>query len=309
MTDVSLLIAVTGPTGSGKSELALYLCRQLGGEVINCDSLQVYRHFNLGTAKLPVEERQGVPHHLIDLLPPDATFTAGDFARLARPIAREIAARGKTPVVAGGTGFYLRAMLDGLSPGPRRDTALRERLLARERRRAGALHRLLRRFDPPSSARIHANDAPKLIRALEIFLTGARPASAQPARDALTGFRVVKIGLLPPREQLYHKLDERCQSMFERGLVAEAAGILALGYGRGVKPFDSLGYAQALGVIEGRLTPAEAVAESQQQTRRYAKRQMTWFRREPGLHAVPGFGDDAQTRAAALRLVEQDPID
>jgi tRNA dimethylallyltransferase len=305
MKDVSLLITVTGPTGSGKSELALNLCRQLGGEVINCDSLQVYEHFNIGTAKLPLENRQGVPHHLIDCLPPDASFTAGDFARRARPIAREIAARGKVPVVAGGTGFYLRAMLDGLSPGPQRDTVLRERLLAREQRRAGSLHRLLRRLDPPSAARIHANDVPKVIRALEIFLKSAAPASAQPPRDALTGFRVLKIGLLPPREQLYGRLDGRCQSMFDQGLVEEAAGILAMGYSRELKPFEALGYAQALTVLDGRLSMAEAVAETQLRTRRYAKRQMTWFRREAGLHVVRGFGGDAETGAAALELVKE----
>ena len=304
MRDASLLISVSGPTGSGKSDLALHVCRQLGGEAINCDSLQVYRYFNIGTAKLPPEQRGGVPHHLIDCVPPDAIFTAGDFARLARPIAHDIAARGRLPVVAGGTGFYLRAMLDGLSPGPERDAALRSRLLARETRRGGSLHRLLRRLDPPSAARIHANDVPKITRALEIRLKSANPASEQPPRDALTGFRILKIGLLPPRDELYRRLDRRCEAMFEQGLVEETAAILARGYDRALKPFESLGYKQALAVLDGRLTRAEAVADTQQQTRRYAKRQMTWLRSEPGLCTLAGFGDDPAVLPAVLAMVQ-----
>lgn len=302
MKDVSLLITVSGPTGSGKSDLALHLCRQLGGEVINCDSLQVYQHFNIGTAKLPLERREGVPHHLIDCLPPDAIFTAGDFARMARPIARDIAARGKVPVVTGGTGFYLRAMLDGLSPGPERDAELRLRLVARETRRRGSLHRLLRRLDPTSAARIHAHDVPKVTRALEIRLTSANRASEQPPRDALTGFQVLKIGLLPDRDELYQRLDRRCEDMFENGLVEETAAILALGYDRAVKPFESLGYKQALAVLDGGMPRAAALADTQQQTRRYAKRQLTWFRREPGLSPFAGFGDDAAVQLAVLAL-------
>ena len=302
--DASLLICVTGPTGSGKSDLALHLCRQLGGEVINCDSLQVYRHFNIGTAKLAPSERQGVPHHLLDILEPDAVFTAGDFARLARPVAHDIASRGKLPVVVGGTGFYLRAMLDGLSPGPQRDAELRVRLLARERRRRGSLHRLLRRLDRASADRIHANDVPKVMRALEIRLTSPNAASEQPPREALSGFRILKIGLLPPRDELYRRLDRRCETMFERGVVRETAEILERGYDRGLKPFESLGYKQALAVIEGRLTEAAALADTQQQTRRYAKRQITWFRREPGLYPLAGFGDDPAVQLAALALAQ-----
>ena len=303
MKDVSLLISVSGPTGSGKSDLALHLCRQLDGEVINCDSLQVYRYFNIGTAKLPPEERQGVPHHLIDFLPPDAVFTAGDFARQARAAARDIAARGRLPVVAGGTGFYLRAMLDGLSPGPERDARLRQRLLDRETRRRGSLHRLLRRLDPPSAARIHANDLPKVMRALEIRINSPNAASDQPPREALAGFHILKIGLMPPRDELYRRLDRRCETMFERGLVEETAAILARGYDRGLKPFESLGYKQALAVLEGRMTPEEALADTRQQTRRYAKRQMTWFRRERNMLQFAAFGDDPAARLAALEQV------
>lgn len=304
MKDAPLLLSVSGPTGSGKSDLALQVCRRLGGEVINCDSLQVYRHFNIGTAKLPPERWGGVPHHLIDTLPPDAIFTAGDFAREARQAAREIAARQRTPVVVGGTGFYLRALLDGLSPGPERDAGLRLRLLARETRRRGALHRLLRRLDAASASRIHANDVPKVTRALEIRLRGAHPASEQPPRDALTGFRVLKIGLLPPREELYQRLDRRCEAMFEQGLVEETAAILALGYDRGLKPFESLGYKQALAVLEGRMTRDAALAETQQQTRRYAKRQMTWLRGEAGLCQLAIFGDDPAALPAVLALAQ-----
>src|ERR1700677_2057626 len=183
------LVAVAGPTGSGKSGVALAIAAAFGGEVVNCDSLQVYRYFDIGTAKLPLQDRRGIPHHLMDIANPDELFTAGEYARLARAAIAEISGRARLPVVAGGTGFYLRALLDGLFEGPVRDQTLRDRLAVREARRPGSLHRLLRRFDPESAARIHANDVPKVTRALEVCLVTRRPVSQmyREGRDALCG--------------------------------------------------------------------------------------------------------------------------
>jgi len=288
------LIALVGPTGSGKSELALRLAERFAGEVVNCDSIQIYRFFNIGAAKLAEKDRRGIPHHLIDIANPDEVFTAGDFARVARPVLRAIASRGRMPVVTGGTGFYLRALIDGLAPGPQRDEKLRADLAAREARRPGCTHRLLRRLDPVTAARIHPHDLPKVIRALEICLSARRSASAVFAegRDALEGFRVLKIGLFPDREQLYHRLASRMEAMFAAGLIAETASIVERGYSAASKPFESIGYKQALQSIAGELSPKDALFYATRETRRYAKRQMTWFRQEPGLEPVPGFGDD-----------------
>ncbi len=299
------LVAVAGPTGSGKSSLALEIAIAFGGEVINCDSLQVYRHFDIGTAKLPPEERRGVPHHLLDILNPDEIFTAGEYARLARRAIAEITSRGRLPVVAGGTGFYLRALLDGLFEGPSRDQPLRDRLAAREARRPGSLHRLLRRFDSEAASKIHANDLPKVTRALEVCLLTRRPVSHlfREGRDALQGYRMLKIGLMPDRDALYQSLDSRCAAMFEGGLIEEVKGILALGFPATCKPFESHGYKQTLQLLNGELTPKEAVFYAQRNTRNYAKRQMTWFRKEPGMAWFKGFATDA-TEAAVARVGE-----
>jgi tRNA dimethylallyltransferase len=296
------LVAVTGPTGSGKSALAIALAAELGGEVVNCDALQVYRHFDIGTAKLPVSEQCGIPHHLIDVVEGAEGFTAGDYQRLGRPILRGITQRGHLPIVAGGTGFYLRALLDGLSPAPPRDEDLRRRLLARERRRPGVLSRLLRRRDPVAAARIGPNDLPKLARAIEISLLGPHQPSAQPPRDPLEGYRVLKLGLFPPRSELYAKLDQRCTTMLNGGLLDEIERILASGVPRDAKPFGALGYKQGLAILEGRQSHNDAQAEMQQHTRRYAKRQVTWFRHEPGIVPLAGFGDDPAVIRSALEL-------
>jgi tRNA dimethylallyltransferase len=301
------LVAVAGPTGSGKSDLALEIAGRFHGEIINCDSLQVYRHFDIGTAKLPVEERRGIPHHLIDIADPDQVFTAGEFARLARQAVADISARGRLPVLAGGTGFYLRALLDGLFEGPSRDQALRDRLAAREARRPGSLHGLLRRFDPTSAGRIHANDVPKVTRALEVCLLTRRPVSQlfEKGRDALRGYCVLKIGLLPDRDRLYAKLDERCAAMFQGGLLDEVKQILALGFAPECKPFESHGYKQALQMLRGELSPRDALFYAQRNTRHYAKRQITWFRRERDLHWLRGFGTDPEIREKAITLVAE----
>jgi tRNA dimethylallyltransferase len=296
---------VAGPTGSGKSDLALLIAEKFDGEIINCDSLQVYRHFDIGTAKLPLGERRGIPHHLIDILNPDEPCTAGAYARLARQTIGEISARGRLPILAGGTGFYLRALLEGLFEGPVRDQALRDRLAARESRRPGSLHRLLKRFDSAAAAKIHSNDVPKVTRALEICMLTRQPVTRlfQQGRDALTGYRTLKLGLLPDRETLNPRLDSRCAWMFEHGLVEEVRHILALGFPPECKPFESHGYKQALQLIHGELNARDAVFYAQRNTRHYAKRQITWFRRERELQWLKGFGDAPQIREAALQTV------
>jgi tRNA dimethylallyltransferase len=232
-------------------------------------------------------------------------YTAGEYARQARQSLKGVAGRGRLPIIAGGTGFYLTALLDGLFAGPERDPVLRKRLLEREARRPGSLHRLLRRFDPAAARRIHARDRNKTMRALEVCLLTRRPITElfEGGRDPLEGFRILKIGLDPPREALYRRLDERTRRMFSLGLVEETRGILAKGYTDDLKPFASLGYRQALDVIAGKCTVEEAIASTQMETRRYAKRQWTWFRRDPQMLWLKGFGSDPAIKAAALDAV------
>jgi len=299
------LMAIVGPTASGKSALALFLAERLGGEIVNYDSLQLYRHFDIGTAKPSEEERRWVPHHLLDVLEPAQVYSAGEYARQAAGVIRGILERGRLPVLAGGTGFYLRALLQGLFAGPQRDEQLRGRLRERARTRPGGyLHGLLRRLDPASAARIHANDTPKLIRAIEVSLRTRRPMSAlfSEARgpSALAGIRAFKIGLDPPRRLLYERINLRTARMFQDGLVEEVSGILASGVLLEAKPFESVGYKEALAVVQQRITLAEAVGATQLRTRHYAKRQMTWFRRERDVRWLHAFGDDPAARQSAL---------
>jgi tRNA dimethylallyltransferase len=301
------VVAIAGPTGAGKSELALRIAEQFRGEVVNCDSLQIYRYFNIGTAKLAPGDMRGVPHHLIDILDPDQVFTAGEYARLARAALTAISGRGRLPVVAGGTGFYLRALFSGLFRGPARDAAMRERLAARERRRPGSLHRLLGRFDPAAAARIHAHDVPKVMRALEVRLLARRPVTEmfREGRDALEGYRTLKLGLTPDRDELYRRLDERCRRMFESGLLEEVQSILDRGFSLEAKPFESHGYRQAVQMLRGELNAREALFYAQRNTRNYAKRQMTWFRKEPDMEWLKGFGDDPHILDLALMRVRE----
>ena len=302
-----LAVLLLGPTGSGKTALSLALGERFGGEVVSCDSVAVYRGMDLGTAKPTREERARLPHHLIDVADPDQPFTAGEYSRQARAALREIASRGHLPIVTGGTGLYLRALTEGLFAGPERQSELRARLQAsRQRHAQGWLHRLLTRLDPASAARIHANDVPKLIRAIEVCLAARRPLSEvlgnqQEARNPLTGFRLLRIGLNPPRQALYARLNQRAAAMFAAGLVEETRGLLDR-YGP-VKTLDSLGYRQALAVLAGTSSVEAAVAAAQQGHRNYAKRQMTWFRREPEVHWIEGFGDEPETIRTATDLV------
>jgi len=301
------VIAILGPTGTGKSELALRAAEEFAGEVINCDSLQIYRYFDIGTAKLPLAERRDIPHHLIDILDPDQVFTAGEYARLARRVLAEVSGRDRLPVIAGGTGFYFRALVDGLFPGPSRDQALRARLDARERRKPGSVHRLLRRFDPEAARRIHPHELPKLIRALEVRLLTRRAATEmfRQGRDSLRGYRPLKIGLSPPRDELYERLDQRSELMFQGGLIEEVRGILARGFPGSSKPFESHGYRQAIQFLNGELSLKEAIFYTQRNTRRYAKRQVTWFRQERDMEWFSGFGDDPRTQRAVIDRVAE----
>ncbi len=306
--NVHPLVAIVGPTASGKSSLALSLAAERCGEIINCDSLQLYRCFDIGTAKPPPEERSRAPHHLLDVLDPRETFTAGEYARRAREVLEEVRGRGRLPILVGGAGFYLRALLEGLFPGPARDEDLRRRLRQRARVRSAAyLHRILRRLDPASAARIHERDVPKLVRAIEVCVQARRPMSAlfreTRGHGRLEGFRAVKVGLDPPRRELYERINVRAQRMFHGGLLDEVRAILAGGVPRTAKPFESHGYLEALAVVEGRMTLEAAIASTQLRTRHYAKRQITWFRREPGLHWLPCFGDAPAALASALALI------
>jgi tRNA dimethylallyltransferase len=302
-----LVVILLGPTGSGKTALSLALAERFAGEIVgeivSCDSVAVYRGMELGTAKPAIEERARVPHHLIDVATPDGAFTAGEYSRLARTALKEIAARGRLPIVTGGTGLYLRALTEGLFAGPARHEDLRARLRESAKKHGGGwLQRMLARLDPKTAERIHANDMPKLIRAIEVCVAARRPMSEVMARDPLTGFQLLRIGLDPPRAKLYERLNERCSAMFAAGLVEETRGLLAQ-YGE-VKALDSLGYRQARRVLDGSLSENEAIAAAQQGHRNYAKRQMTWFRREPEVEWIAGFGDDAETIRTARKLVE-----
>ncbi len=299
-----LAVLLLGPTGSGKTALSLALGARFGGEIVSCDSVAVYRGLDLGSAKPTAAERAQLPHHLIDVAAPDEPFTAGDYSRLGRAALREIAGRGRLPIVTGGTGLYLRALTEGLFAGPARDAELRARLgRSAERHAAGWLHRVLARLDAATAERIHANDTPKLIRAIEVCVAGRRPMSEQMGRDPLTGFRLLRIGLNPPRAALYERLNARCAAMFATGLVGETRALLAR-YGQ-VAALDALGYRQASAVVRGELAEAEAVAAAQQGHRNYAKRQLTWFRREPDVCWIEDFGDTAGTVERAAALVEE----
>jgi len=303
-----LAVLLLGPTASGKTALSLALGERFGGEIVSCDSVAVYKGMDIGSAKPSREEQARFPHHLIDVADPSAEFTAGEYARQGREALAAIAARGHLPIVTGGTGLYLRALTEGLFAGPKRQDALRERLRqSAEGHGPLWLHRILRRLDPASAARIHANDTPKLIRAIEVCLAGGKRLSEaftigeHPGRDPLTGFRLLRIGLAPPRAALYERINARAAAMFTRGLIQETRGLLH-SYGR-VRALDALGYRQALAVLDGALTLEEAKAAAQQGHRNYAKRQLTWFRREPDVHWLTDFGDASASCEVAIRLV------
>jgi tRNA dimethylallyltransferase len=302
-----LLVVVLGPTASGKTALSLKLAEQFRGEIVNCDSVAVYREFNIGTAKPSLAERALAPHHLIDCVDPTSSYTAGEYSREARGILREIPKRGHVPVVTGGTGLYLRALLEGLFAGPQRSEALRERLRERASEKGAAyLHRVLSRFDPVAAANIHANDMPKLIRAIEVCVASRQKMTElwKQKPEPLRGFRILRIGLNPDRNALYARINERASRMFEDGLIDETR-VLFEKYRESALTLTSLGYKQAMQVVRGEIDAAQALAAAQQAHRNYAKRQMTWFRREPDVHWLAGFGDDGTVQAAAIALVQE----
>ena len=302
-----LLIVLLGPTGSGKTALSLTLARRFSGEIVSCDSVAVYRDMEIGTAKPSPDERRAIPHHLIDVLPPDQFMTAGDYARLAREALAAIVSRYHLPIITGGTGLYLRALVEGLFAGPQRSEELRARLRSSAERHGPVwLHRLLRRLDPAAAARIHSNDQPKLIRAIEVCVAARLPLTEawKSRRDPHTGYRILRIGLDPPRPALYARLDARAARMFADGLIEETRCLLAQ-YGESPGAFESLGYRQARAVLRGEVTEPDAIAATRQAHRNYAKRQLTWFSREPEVRWLAGFGNDPTTSAQALDLVQQ----
>jgi tRNA dimethylallyltransferase len=301
-----LLVAILGPTASGKTALSLALARALQGEIVNCDSVAMYREFEIGTAKPTAEERTRAPHHLFDIVEPAGYITAGEYARQARQVLEEIKARGCTPIVVGGTGLYLRALIDGLFPGPQRSEELRERLRERATQKSSAhLHRILQRLDEVAAEKIHANDTPKLIRAIEVCLATRRQMTEMwsEGRDPLKGFRILRIGLNPERDALYARINQRALRMFDAGLVEETTRLLAK-YGDTARPLASLGYKQAVQLLRGEMTRDAAIAAAQQAHRNYAKRQLTWFRREPDVTWLNGFGDEPRIQQQAVEQLE-----
>ena len=297
---------VLGPTGSGKTALSLALAERFHGEIVNCDSVAVYREFEIGTAKPTAAERARVPHHMLDVVDPCGFITAGEYARQAREVLQQIKARGALPIVVGGTGLYLRALLEGLFAGPQRSEELRERLRQRaEEKGPGYLHRLLARLDPATAEKIHAHDIPKLLRAIEVCLASQTKMSEmwKQGRDPLKGFRIVRLGLDPDRKALYERINQRAQRMFDDGLSDETLTLLEK-YGAAPRPLSALGYKQAVALMRGEFEREGAVQAAQQAHRNYAKRQMTWFRREPDVTWISGFGDDARVQSEAIRKIE-----
>jgi tRNA dimethylallyltransferase len=303
----SLLVVVLGPTASGKTALSLSLAERFHGEIANCDSVAMYREFDIGTAKPSAAERARAPHHLVDCVAPTGEVTAGEYARQARRVLDEIKGRAHLPIVVGGTGLYLRALLEGLFAGPQRSEELRERLRERvERRGSNYLHRILRRLDRAAAEKIHANDAPKLIRAIEVCLASRQKMTElwECGRDPLRGFRILRIGLDPDRQLLYDRINRRAQQMFDGGLIEETQRLLEK-YGPAAGSLTSLGYKQAGQFLRGELTREQALQAAQQGHRNYAKRQMTWFRREPDVCWLRGFGDDERIQREAVARIER----
>jgi len=302
------LVVIVGPTASAKSKLAVSLALQLGGEVIACYSTQMYRGFDIGTAKPSAEERQGVPHHMMDLLDPSEAATAGGYRERAVAVLENLRGRRRLPIFTAGTGLYLRALLEGLADVPQRSEGLRERLrTGATEHGAGHLHRILQRLDRISAGKIAAADEQKLIRAIEVCLLAKRPMSEvqRRGRKPLEGWRAVRVGLQPEREELYKRVHARAEAMLASGWMEEVRGLVASGLPEDAKPFNFIGYRELRGVLRGEMKLEEARAAIQQATRRYAKRQMTWFRREAGVHWLSGFGDDSDIQLQALGIVRE----
>jgi tRNA dimethylallyltransferase len=301
------IVAVLGPTATGKSALALAIAERHDGEIINCDSTAVYRGFDIGTDKIAPAERRGIPHHLIDIIEPTEEYTAAQFARDAAAAIRDIHARGRLPILTGGTGFYYRALTRGLFPGPGADAALRGRLEAIGRRRDVLfLHRMLRRVDPESARRIQPRDLKRLVRALEVFFLTGRPLTAHFADTAspIADLDVCAIALRLPAAQISARVTRRVDEQFARGLVDEIRGLLARGVPASARPFGGLVYRQALEQLHGVRDETATRALIAQENRRYARRQLIWFRKEPNLVWFDGPGESAPTVMAVMRVID-----
>ncbi len=305
------LITIVGPTASGKSDLALFLAESFDGEIVNYDSVQVFRGFDIGSAKPSLSDRGRVPHHMIDIRDPEDLFTAGDYSREARAVLEGIRKRGRIPILAGGTGLYLRALTEGLFHGPTRSVHWRTRLEAlAEARGREYLHRLLHRLDSEAASRIAARDKPKIIRALEVRLETGKALTQhlkEGPRHPLEGFRIATVGVDPPREDCYRRIDLRVQRMFEAGLVEEVRCLLAQGLSREAKPLGAIGYRHVLATLDnldGETSWDDTMHLIQRDTRRYAKRQLTWFRRNAGTQWFGGPGDDGRIKDEVHRWVQ-----
>jgi tRNA dimethylallyltransferase len=294
------LIAIVGPTASGKSDLAIFLAEQFSGEIVNYDSIQIFRHLNIGTAKPTPEEQARVPHHMIDIREPTEIYTAGDYQRDARNALDDIRERRKLPILAGGTGLYLRALTEGLFNGPTRSTYWRNRLeMMAERKGRSHLHRVLARLDPGAASRIAVRDKPKIIRALEVRLQTGKALTQhlqERPRQPLTDFKMTFVGVNPPRDVLYQRINERVRRMFDSGLVEEVRRLLAAGIPASAKPFEAIGYRQVLADLDSSTSTEETIRIIQRDTRRYAKRQMTWFRNQPEIAWFDGPGDSQEIK-------------
>jgi tRNA dimethylallyltransferase len=300
------LVAVLGPTGSGKSALGLALAERVDGEIVSCDSAAVYRGFDIGTDKVPASERRGIPHHLVDVVDPRDAYTAARYARDAAAVVRAIHARGRVPILVGGTGFYYRALTRGLFPGPSRDDRLRARLRTIAARRGTAfLHRMVARVDPESARRILPGDEVRLVRALEVYCLTGRTLTAHFAETVspLPGVAVIGLLLQVPALELRERIAARVASQLARGWLDEVRGLLAAGVPPGAHPFGALGYRQLLEHLRGDRDEAATRDLIVSETRRYARRQLIWFRKEPNLELIPGPGERGTAIAAATRLV------
>src|SRR6185369_13246357 len=304
-----LIPAIVGPTASGKSELAIKLARELDGEIINLDSVQVYRGIQIATAKVPLAERQGVPHHLIDIVEPTENFTAGDYARIALRTIQEIESRNNTAIFAGGTGFYLRALVRPFFEGPKTDPELRQRLIdLRDKRGADHLHRLLERVDPHTATRLSSKDWSRTMRAVEVyFQTGRRISELQPEMPAAPELatRVRVVALEPPRDQLYERINNRADEMFARGLVEEVQSLIASGIPPTAKAFQAHGYRRVVEYLLGKRTREDALNQMKLDTRHYAKRQLSWWRGWPDVMWIRCFGDNPQAFDEARSHLEE----
>jgi tRNA dimethylallyltransferase len=297
------LVAIVGPTASGKSALGVFLAERLNGEVVACDSTQLYRGFDVGTAKPGASERRGIPHHLIDVLDPSEEATAGGYRQLAVSVLEDLKQRKRLPIFTVGTGLYLRALLEGLADVPQRSEELRERLRTiAEEHPPGYLYRILKRLDLEAAKKIAPADEQKLIRAIEVCVLARKPISEvhRTGRKPLEGWRVLKVGLMPPRKQLQDRINRRTDLMLERGWLREVQGLLKSGLNEDAKPFDFIGYRELRAVIRGEIPLEQAREAIQQATRRYAKRQLTWFRKETDVRWFSGFGDDGDVQAGVL---------